>query len=33
LLHNPVAALKEESADFGSAHITAVTRQLFQLDE
>jgi glutamyl-tRNA reductase len=33
LLHNPVLALKEESADFGSAHITAITRQLFQLDE
>jgi glutamyl-tRNA reductase len=33
LLHNPVAALKEESADFGSAHITAITRQLFQLDK
>lgn len=33
ILHNPIAALKEESADFGSAHITAITRQLFQLDE
>jgi len=33
LLHNPVVALKEESADFGSADIIALTRRLFQLDK
>jgi glutamyl-tRNA reductase len=33
LLHNPVTALKEESAEFSSTHFVALTRQLFQLDE
>jgi len=33
LLHNPVVALKEESAEFDAANFVALTRQLFQLDE
>lgn len=33
LLHNPVTVLKEESSEFRSADIVAVTRQLFRLDE
>lgn len=33
LLHNPVTALKEESSEFRSANIVALTRQLFALDE
>lgn len=33
MLHNPVTALKEESSEFESANIVALTRQLFQLDE
>jgi len=32
-LHNPVTALKEESADFETAQLAALTRQLFHLDE
>jgi len=33
LLHNPVTVLKEESSEFKSADIVALTRQLFRLDE
>jgi glutamyl-tRNA reductase len=33
MLHNPVTALKEESSEFESANIVALTRQLFHLDE
>ncbi|MGV8058117.1 MAG: glutamyl-tRNA reductase [Smithellaceae bacterium] len=33
LLHHPVTALKEESSEFDSANIAALTRQLFHLDE
>lgn len=33
VLHNPVASLKEESSEFDSANIIALTRQLFQLDD
>jgi glutamyl-tRNA reductase len=33
LLHNPLTVLKEESSEFESAKIVALTRQLFQLDE
>ncbi len=33
MLHNPVTVLKEESSEFKSANIVALTRQLFGLDE
>jgi glutamyl-tRNA reductase len=33
LLHNPVTVLKEESSEFESSKIVALTRQLFLLDE
>jgi glutamyl-tRNA reductase len=33
MLHNPVTVLKEESSEFESANIVALTRQLFALDE
>jgi glutamyl-tRNA reductase len=33
LLHNPLTVLKEESSEFESTKIVALTRQLFQLDE